>query len=42
MSENYDVIAIFPIYSKFGAIREPNSRHIVYETYVFIDSILLF
>ena len=25
MSENCNVIAIFPIYSKFGAIRKPDS-----------------
>ena len=42
MSENYDVIAIFPIYDKFGAIRKPSSRRIVYKTYIFINSDLLF
>ena len=26
MTGNYDVIAIFPIYGKFGAIRKPDSR----------------
>ena len=30
MSENYDVIAILPIYGKFGAIRKPSSGCIVY------------
>ena len=42
MSESYDIITIFPIYDKFGAIRKPNSRRIFYETYVFINSNLLF
>ena len=41
MSENCDVIDIFPIYGPFGAIRKPNSGHIVYKTYVFINSNLL-
>ena len=50
MSENFDgdilskicnVIAIFLIYSKFGAIRKPDSGRIVYKTYIFINSILL-
>ena len=29
---NCDVIAIFPIYSQFGAIRKPDSGRIVYKT----------
>ena len=33
MSGNCDVIAIFPIYSQFGAIRKPDSGRIVYKTY---------
>ena len=41
ISENYDVIAIFPIYGQFGAIRKPDSRRIVYKTYIFINSNLL-
>ena len=41
ISENCDVIAIFPIYGKFGAIRKPDSGRIVCETYIFIDSNLL-
>ena len=32
MSGNCDVIAIFPIYSQFGAIRKPDSGRIVYKT----------
>ena len=32
MSKNCDVIAIFPIYSQFGAIRKPDSGRIVYKT----------
>ena len=38
MSENCNVIAIFPIYSQFGAIRKPDSGRIVFKTYIFINS----
>ena len=38
MPENYDVIAIFPIYGKFGAIRKPDSGCIDCKTYIFISS----
>ena len=41
MSENCDVIAIFPIYGQFGAIWKPDSGRIVCKTYVFINSNLL-
>ena len=41
MSENYDVIAIFPIYGQFGAIRKPDSGRIVCKTYIVIKSKLL-
>ena len=41
ISENCDVIVIFPIYGQFGAIWKPNSRCIVCQTYVFINSNLL-
>ena len=41
ISENYDVIAIFSFYGKFGAIRKPNFRRVVYKTYIFINSNLL-
>ena len=41
MSANCDVIVIFPIYSQFGAIRKPDSEHIVCKTYIFINSNLL-
>ena len=41
MSENYDVIPIFPIFGKFGAIRKPNSGRTVYKNYIFINSNLL-
>ena len=34
MSKNYDIIAIFSFYGKFGAIRKPNFRHVVYKTYI--------
>ena len=32
MSENCDVIVIFRIYGQFGAMRKPDSRHIVCKT----------
>ena len=41
MSENCDAIAIFPIYSQFGAIRRPGSERMVCKTYIFINSNLL-
>ena len=41
MSENCDVIAIFPIYSRFGAIQKPDSKRIVFKNYIFIHSNLL-
>ena len=41
MSENCDVIAIFPIYGQFGAIRKLHSGRITYKTYIFINSNLL-
>ena len=41
MSENCDVIVIFPIYGQFEAIRNPDSGHIVCKTYVFINSNIL-
>ena len=41
MSENYDVMVTFPIYSQFGAIWESNSRCIVCKTFIFINSNLL-
>ena len=39
--ENCDIIVIFPIYSQFGAIQEPDSGSAVDKTYVFINSNLL-
>ena len=41
MSQNGDVIDIFPIYSQFGAIQKLDSGHIVCKTYIFINSNLL-
>ena len=41
ISENYDVIVIFPIYHQFGAIQKLDSGSIVYKTYIFIDNNLL-
>ena len=32
MPANYDVLVIFSIYGQFGAIRKPNSGHIVFKT----------
>ena len=41
ISEKCDVIAFFPIYGQFGAIRKPVSGCIVCKTYIFIKSNLL-
>ena len=41
MSVYYDIIAIFPIYGHFAAIRRPDSGYMVYKTYIFINSNLL-
>ena len=41
ISKNCAVIAIFRIYSKSGAIQKPDSGHIVWKTYKFINSNLL-
>ena len=41
MSENYNLIVIFSIYGQFGAIRKPDSGHIIYKTYIFINNNLL-
>ena len=38
---NCDVSAIFLIYDQFGAMQKPDSRHIVYKTYIFINSSFL-
>ena len=38
LSENCDVIVIFPIYVKFGAIRKPDSGRIVCKISIFINS----
>ena len=38
MSVNRDVIIIFQIYDQFGAIRKPDSRDTVCETFIFINS----
>ena len=39
--ENCDVIAIFPIYNQFWAIRKPDSQRIVCKIYIFINRNLL-
>ena len=41
ISENCDVIVIFPIIGQFEAIRKPDFECIVHKTYVFINSNLL-
>ena len=41
MSENYDVIFIFPIYGQYEAIGKPDSGLIVCKTYVSTISKLL-
>ena len=38
MTENCDVIVIFPIYDQFGAMPKPDSGSIVCITYIFINS----
>ena len=41
MPVNCDVVAIFPIYDQFEAIRQPDSGRIVCKNYIFIKSNLL-
>ena len=41
ISENCDVIVIFPIYSQFGPIWKLDWNCIVYKTYIFRDSNLI-
>ena len=41
MLENCDVIVIFPIHGRFGAITKPDFTRIVCKTYIFINSNLL-
>ena len=41
MSENCDIIVIFPVYGQFEAIRKPDSERKICKTYVFINSNLL-
>ena len=36
MSKDFDVIAIFPTYVQFGAIRKPDSGRIVCKTYLIV------
>ena len=42
ISENYDVIVIFPIYSRFIAIPKPDFGRMVCKIYIFINSNFLF
>ena len=41
ISDNCDVIVIFPIYGQFRAIRKPDPGRTVCKTYIFINSNLL-
>ena len=41
ISKNCDVIAIFPIYNQFGAVRKPDSERIICKIYNFVNSNLL-
>ena len=41
MSANCGIIVIFPISGQFGAIRKPDSGHMVCKTYIFINSNVL-
>ena len=41
MSQNCDVIVIFPIYCQFEGIQNPDSGCLVCKTYIFINSNLL-
>ena len=38
MLVNCDVVAIFPIYDQFEAIRQPDSGRIVCKNYILIES----
>ena len=41
MSENSDVVVIFPIYGQIGRIGKPDSGRIFCKAYIFINSNLL-
>ena len=41
MSANFNVIVFFPIYGQFPAIWKPDSRRIVFKSYIFINNNLL-
>ena len=38
MSANGDVMAFFPIYGRFAAIRKLDSGRMIYKTYIFINN----
>ena len=40
--QNCDDIVIFPIYGQIAAVPMPDPGHMVYKTYIFINSNLLF
>ena len=42
IAANYDFITIFPIFGQFGAIRNLDSGHKVYNAYIFINRKILF
>ena len=37
MTENFEVIDVFPTYGQFGAIRKLDSRRIACKSYIFIN-----
>ena len=41
MLANWDLIVFFSIYGQFAAIQKPNSRRMIYKTYIFINNNLL-
>ena len=41
MLENCKVIVTFLIYGQFGAVRKPDSKRIVYKSYIFINRTFL-
>ena len=41
MSENYNVIAYFPIYNLSGAFQKPESECMVHKSYCFFNNDLL-
>ena len=38
MSANCDVVALFSMYVQFAAIQKPDSKNMIFKTYIFINS----